>query len=108
MSYRKIKDQRGSIISEYSKKDSLSQIEKCLLDVEFLDGSKQEILIDSQCRCLQICAEIAMKINLKSYLDFRISLRDSKGNLRILDNEELLFKIIFPNKNSLHNNALLT
>lgn len=76
--------------------DGLSQNERCLVDIEFLDGTKQEIEINSQTRCFFVCAEIAKKINLKSYLDYRIFLKDSKGNFRVLDDDELLFKFLFP------------
>ncbi|EAS03020.2 RhoGEF domain protein (macronuclear) [Tetrahymena thermophila SB210] len=104
--FRKSKNQRASIITYYNS-ESLSQNERCLIDVEFLDGSKQEVEINSQSRCFQICASIAKRIKLKSYLDYRIFLKDSKGNFRVLDDDELLFKMLFPHQNSLENNAVL-
>ncbi|KAL4444533.1 hypothetical protein ABPG74_016826 [Tetrahymena malaccensis] len=104
--FRKSKNQRASIITYYNS-ESLSQNERCLIDVEFLDGSKQEVEINSQSRCFQICANIAKRIKLKSYLDYRVFLKDSKGNFRVLDDDELLFKMLFPHQNSLENNAVL-
>ncbi|KAL4491770.1 hypothetical protein ABPG72_006025 [Tetrahymena utriculariae] len=104
--FRKSKNQRASMITYYNS-ESLSQNERCLIDVEFLDGSKQEVEINSQSRCFQICANIAKRSKLKSYLDYRVFLKDSKGNFRVLDDDELLFKMLFPHQNSLENNAVL-
>jgi len=52
--------------------------------------------INGESRCFSVCLDIAKKIGLKSFLDYRLFLRDSRGNIRVLDEDEILFKTLFP------------
>jgi len=64
------------------------------IEIELPDGSKQIMMINKFTKALDLCYEIAQKLGLVSWLDFKLVLEKSEIDDRIVDDDEFVFKAL--------------
>ncbi|EGR27870.1 hypothetical protein IMG5_187140 [Ichthyophthirius multifiliis] len=78
------------------------------INVKFADKKEIQIQISKFMRCQEICQQISQFIGLKQCLDFRLCLQDSQQNIHVLDEDEMLYKLLFSQKVQKKQNNVFT
>ncbi|KAL4495468.1 hypothetical protein ABPG72_020209 [Tetrahymena utriculariae] len=65
------------------------------IEIFTLDNKGYKININRSTKALDVCEILAKKLQLVSFLDFRLYIEDEKKKIRFLDDDEIIFKLIF-------------
>ena len=91
--------------------NSEQQLKERDIEVELCDGSKHILKINKVTKALDLCYEIAQKVGLISWLDFKLVLEKSAVEDRVIDDDEYVYKALnideFLMENQLENPNIL-
>ncbi|EAR98278.2 RhoGEF domain protein (macronuclear) [Tetrahymena thermophila SB210] len=65
------------------------------IEIFTLDKKSYKININRSTKALDVCEILAKKLQLISFLDFRLYIEDEKKKIRFLDDDEIIFKLMF-------------
>jgi hypothetical protein len=76
------------------------------IEVSLMNGKSLSISITKLTKAFDVCREIAIKLGLISWLDFKLFLINERGDEKMVDDQEFMFKVLHfddENKNGLSN-----
>ena len=72
----------------------MSDDEKIIKIFIFDDSDAIKVNINRSTKVQEVCELLANHLGLSIYVDFRLFIEDSKKNIRLLDDDEIIFKLI--------------
>ena len=63
------------------------------INVSLMNGTNFNITITKLTKAFDVCREIAKQIGLVSWLDFKLFLANERGDEKMVDDQEFMFKV---------------